>query len=194
MENSLSAEVPRYTYADYLQWFDDVRCELIDGFKTLFLAAPTRIHQRISIALLAEIRIYFKKKPCHVYHAPFDVRLSKKSEKEDKKIDTVVQPDICVICDLSKLDDRGCLGSPDFIIEILSPATTKRDLKIKYQLYEENGVREYWVVYPNERIVSVFLLNEGGKYEKIGDFFEDDKVKVNIFNDLEIDLSEVFEN
>ncbi len=182
----------RYSYADYLTWFDDIRRELFDGF-VFKMAAPVVSHQTISSNLHGYIWHFLLEKPCQVFHAPFDVRLPKNGEKENEKIFTVVQPDICVICDLSKLDEKGCLGAPDFIVEILSPSNSKNDLKYKFEIYEKAGVREYWVVRPDEKSVEVFLLNENGKYMQQKTYVEDEFVPVAIFNgELEINLEKVF--
>jgi Uma2 family endonuclease len=154
--------------------------------------APRRIHQEVSMKLSAGIEWYLKGKKCKVYHAPFDVRLVE-TDKGDKKIENVVQPDIAVICDLSKLDDRGCLGAPDFIIEITSPSTGKRDAKEKYALYEKYGVKEYWIVFPEEKLVYQYVLNNN-KYEQKGIYADDEKISPHIFPDLDIDLNYVFED
>jgi Uma2 family endonuclease len=182
----------KYTYADYLTWLDDKRRELINGFIRMMTPAPRRIHQKISSNLLVEIKQYLKNGKCEVYHAPFDVRLVE-TDKGDKKIENVVQPDIAVICDLSKLDDRGCLGAPDFIIEITSPSTGKRDAKEKYALYEKYGVKEYWIVFPEEKLVYQYVLNNN-KYEQKGIYADDEKISPHIFPDLDIDLNYVFED
>ena len=182
----------KYTYADYLTWLDDKRRELINGFIRMMTPAPKRIHQEISFNLTNILGNYLKNKKCKVYYSPFDVRLVE-TDKGDKKIENVVQPDIAVICDLSKLDDRGCLGAPDFIIEITSPSTGKRDAKEKYALYEKYGVREYWIVFPEEKLVYQYVL-KNRKYEQNGIFADDEKISPHIFPDLEIDLSYVFED
>ena len=117
----------QYTYADYLTWLDDKRRELINGFIRMMTPAPRRIHQKLSMRLSLKIGFFLEKKQCEVYHAPFDVRFVEKSRTNDKDIINVVQPDISIICDLSKLDDKGCLGAPDMIIEILSPSSKKTD-------------------------------------------------------------------
>ena len=182
----------RYTYADYLTWLDDKRRELYDGFIKLMTPAPSRKHQKISTKFTRIIDNFLSGRDCEIYHAPFDVRLYNGSKK-DEKIDTVVQPDISVICDLSKLDEKGCLGAPDFIIEIVSPGNSKKDVKDKFEIYQKHGVREYWIVNPNDENVSVFVLDEDGKFQLKGMFAGDDKIPVNIFNgDLKIDLTEVF--
>jgi Uma2 family endonuclease len=183
----------RYSYADYLTWFDDKRRELYDGFIKLITPAPSRVHQEISLNLVTEIKNFLKKKKCKVYNAPFDVRFPKSGIIDDRKIFTVVQPDICIICDIEKLDVNGCIGAPDMIVEIISPKNSRRDIKDKFQIYEENGVREYWIVHPNDQTVIVFMLDENSKYKQVGMFANDEKIQVNIFNgELEIDLTEVF--
>jgi Uma2 family endonuclease len=184
----------RYTYADYLTWLDDKRRELINGFVKLMTPAPSRNHQRISTNLVSVWWNFLRDKPCEVYHAPSDVRfLSKGSGKSDKAIDTVVQPDIYVVCDLSKLDDKGCLGAPDLIVEIISPKNVRRDVKEKFDVYQEHGVREYWIVNPEAEYVSVFLLDETRKYQLKGMYAGNDKIPVNIFDGkFEVDLTDVF--
>jgi Uma2 family endonuclease len=175
-------ESKRYTYADYLTWWDDKRRELINGFIHL-MSAPMRIHAQVSLELSTIIRTHIKKHKgkCKIYYAPFDVRLPKNNETEDDKIYNVVQPDICVICDLSKLDERGCIGAPDLIVEVLSPSTLKKDWNYKFNLYEASGVREYWIVAPKAKEVNVFLLQPDGKYD-MGTVYEcNQKAPVHIF-------------
>ena len=184
----------RYTYADYLTWADDVRRELHDGFIKLMTPAPSRSHQRISAKLMKIWGVFLENKWGEVYSAPTDVRFSKqKTTKSDKQIYTVLQPDIFVICDLSKMDEKGCLGAPDFIIEIVSAKNSQRDTRDKFEIYQNHGVREYWIVHPNDETVNVFVLDENGKFQFKGIFSGDDKIPVNIFNgDLQVDLTEVF--
>ncbi len=184
----------RYTYADYLTWLDDTRRELIDGVVRLLFPAPRRIHQKVLTNLSRDISHFLYHKKCEMYLAPFDVRLPKNGEKDGRLIYTVVQPDICVICDPAKLDEQGCLGAPDLIIEIVSPSNSKHDVDTKFHLYQRHGVREYWIVFPDQKIINVFILNDKGKYEIVGMYTEESKVPVNIFNgELEIDLAEVFD-
>ena len=182
----------RYTYADYLTWLDNKHRELIDGFVSLMTPAPALKHQNISMNISYEIKHYLKKKKCKVFHAPFDVRLPNDTEKDDDKIYTVVQPDITVICDKQKLDKKGCIGAPDFIVEILSPATQKKDLKDKYKLYEQSGVTEYWIVYPDAKIIYQYVLNNN-KYEQKEIYTDDDKISPHIFPNLTIELNDIFE-
>jgi Uma2 family endonuclease len=185
----------RYTYADYLTWVDDVRRELIDGFIYL-MSAPSTLHARFShlASWFLEAFVRQKKGKCQVFQAPFDVRFPKEGHTEDKKVFTVVQPDICVICDLSKIDNRGCIGAPDLIVEVLSPSTAKKDWTKKFNLYEKEGVREYWIADPKDKVINVFLLQTDGKYDDGTVYFCHEKAPVHIFDGLEIDLKELFED
>jgi Uma2 family endonuclease len=145
-----------YTYADYYKWQFDERVELIEG-KIFQMNTPNPYHQELAGEIFTLLKIFLRKKPCKVYIAPFDVRITRKSI-EDKDITTVLQPDICVICDLSKVDRRGCIGAPDLVIEILSPGNNAKELKNKYEAYEEAGVKEYWVVSPQNQTFLVYTL------------------------------------
>lgn len=149
----------RFTYGDYRRWPDEERWELIDG-EAYLCPAPTREHQDFVGGLFVQIAVFLNRKPCRPYIAPFDVRLPKQNESDDN-IETVVQPDISVICDRSRLDRAGCRGAPDWIIEILSPKTANRDQILKRRLYERHGVREYWLVHPEDRILTRYFLEEG---------------------------------
>ena len=192
MEQTLDLN-KRYSYADYLTWMDDVRRELIEGFIKLF-PAPRPAHAKVSFNITLNLGAILKKYKgkCEVYYAPFDVRFPKNGETADNKIFTVVQPDICVICDPSKIDERGCCGAPDMIIEIISPSTGRRDLFEKFVLYEESGVKEYWVVYPDSKAVTVFLLQDDGKYGAAGVYEFKGPVPVHIFDDTPIALEDIF--
>ncbi|MCL2245872.1 MAG: Uma2 family endonuclease [Lentimicrobiaceae bacterium] len=185
--------VKRYTYADYLTWFDDVRRELIRGFVHL-MSAPNLLHSQLSQIINWFLLSFVKqnKGQCQIFHAPFDVRLPKNNETADDKIINVVQPDICVVCDLSKLDERGCIGAPDLIVEVLSPSTSQKDWGDKFYLYEESGVREYWIVDPKVKAISIFLLQTNGKYDDGTVYTGAQKAPVHIFEGLEIDLRELF--
>jgi Uma2 family endonuclease len=186
---------PLYTYADYLSWMDDKRREIINGVVFDLFGAPTRWHASVSSNLLFIVKWFIRKRKghCKVYHAPFDVRFPKNGETANEKIYTVVQPDVCVICDPKKLDARGCIGAPDLIVEVQSPSTAQRDLKQKFDLYEEAGVREYWIVFSGDKGVTVFLLQENGKYDEGTSYQFEGKIPVSIFDGLEIDLQELFE-
>jgi Uma2 family endonuclease len=183
-----------YTYADYLLWRFEERLELIKGKIFKMSPAPSTKHQRIAGQLHGKLFPYFEKHPCQLFIAPFDVRLldKKKLKKINQDVYTVVQPDLCVICDKNKLDEKGCLGSPDLIVEILSPDSSQKDLKIKYAIYEEVEVKEYWVIFPFSYVLQQFVLNEKGKYELKGNFTEDEVFTAHLFPDLEINLGEVF--
>jgi len=183
----------KYSYADYIKWQFTERLELLKGYLQK-LAAPSSMHQNASTNLLRCFANYLYKKPCKVFHAPFDVRFynEQKSMLTDKDIFTVVQPDICVICDRNKIDKRGCLGAPDFIIEILSDSNSKTDLKDKFEIYQEHGVAEYWIAFPNQKMIQKFVLTEG-KYQLEGMYVENEEISPNLFPDLKVDLTEIFE-
>jgi len=187
----------RYSYADYLTWADNKRRELFDGIAKL-MSAPVIIHALITGNIFVKIGPYIKKRggKCKVFHAPVDVRLPKNGETENHKIFTVVQPDICVVCDPSKIDEKGVIGAPDLVVEVLSPSNTKLMMSKKFDLYEEAGVKEYWVVYPKSGL-TVFLLQDNGKYDD-GTTYDiiytpDAKVPVHTIDGLEIGLKELFE-
>ena len=190
--------IQRYSYADYLSWTDDKMREIIDGIVYAF-SAPFRTHAGATANFFGKAwsHINRRKGKCKIYTAPFDVRLPINGETADEKIYNVVQPDICVVCDLSKLDIRGCIGAPDLVVEVISPSTNKKDVNQKFFLYEKAGVREYWVVYPNDKAVTVFLLQPNGKYDE-GTTYEvingATKVPVKTLKGLIIDLEELFED
>lgn len=157
---------------------------------------PATNHQRIIRKLSFKLTGFLikKKGKCEIFFAPFDVRLpANQQDKADDQIYTVVQPDICVICDPEKIDERGCLGAPDLIVEVISPATAQRDLHEKFHLYQENGVREYWIIFPREQILTSYFLTPKGKYNEGRTYSIEDKCKVQIFDDLEIELKDIFE-
>lgn len=195
MELSLDLN-QRYTYADYLTWLDDKMRELIHGAIKMMSPAPRPIHARTNTNILWNLESIVRKNKgkCKIFTAPFDVRFPKHGETADDKIDTVVQPDICVICDLSKIDERGCCGAPDMIVEILSPSTAKKDITEKFALYEESGVKEYWIVYPNDKAVTVFLLQKNEKYDDGVTYELKGKVPVYVFDNYLIDLEDIFDN
>lgn len=185
-------EYGHYTYADYLTWEIDEMVELIKGKVFKLAAAPRTTHQRISGKVFNTFYNYLKGKSCEVFSAPFDVRLPVRSIK-DRDIDTVVQPDICVICDPSKLDDMGCIGAPDLIVEILSPGNNRKELHDKYEVYEESGVREYWVIQPVERTLLIYTLKKG-KYIPSRLFTMGDTVVSRVLPGFRLNLDEVFRN
>lgn len=181
----------QYSYADYLRWHISERLELIRGY-VWEMAAPDRRHQRILGNLFLSTALYLRGKTCQIYQAPFDVRLPRLHPETDEQILTVVQPDLCVICDPAKLDDAGCIGAPDWVVEILSKGNPKKEMREKFAVYEEAGVREYWVVQPEYNNVLVYVL-ENGHFVVRPTFTDDDTVAYPaIFPDLHIDLGEVF--
>src|SRR5258708_30792216 len=154
-----------YTYADYLQWKFLERLELFKG-RIYKMGAPNTLHQVVAGNLYGEMRNYLKGKSCQVFIAPFDIRLPIQNKKRDDEITTVVQPDVCVVCDPAKVDERGVCGAPDLVIEILSPGNSKKEVRDKYELYEEAGVKEYCVINPTEENLVTFLLTAGGEMWK----------------------------
>lgn len=180
----------RYTLADVLTWDEQERAELIDG-ALVMMAPPSRIHQKISAELGRQLGNYLEGKKCEVYAAPFAVRLFEKAGDRPEDVDTLVEPDLSVICDPGKLDDMGCKGAPDLIIEILSPSTQRHDRLTKYNLYQRAGVREYWIVDPAARSIQSFVL-EDGHYTAAGFGSPGDVLKVNALEGCFIELSKVF--
>jgi Uma2 family endonuclease len=181
-----------YTYADYLMWQFKERVELIKGKIFKMSPAPSSFHQDISGNLFFELRNFINKGSCKLYAAPFDVRLINiKESTADHQITTVVQPDLCVICDRSKIDEKGCIGAPDLIIEILSPGNSKKEMDIKYDLYEENGVQEYWIVNPSEKTIAIFVL-QNEKYIGIKPLILDSKLQSPTFPNLKFAVKKIF--
>jgi Uma2 family endonuclease len=178
----------QYTYSDYLLWQFSERVELIKGFIMKMSPAPNRFHQKVSSNLNAYLHQYFINKKCNFYAAPFDVRLPIPSKKKDT---TVVQPDLCVICDPEKLDDQGCNGAPDLVIEILSLQNSKHDLDTKYRLYEEAGVKEYWIAHPIDKIVWVYTL-QNDTYIGLKPFTPGETIHSPLFPEMKIDVNDVF--
>jgi Uma2 family endonuclease len=160
MHQRKTSSAATFTYGDYRHWPEDERWELIDGVPFCMSPAPSRSHQEWAGQLYRQIADYLDGKPCQVYIAPFDVRLPEWDETENDDIRTVVQPDISVICDRAKLDEAGCRGAPDWIIEVLSPGTAAKDQIRKKALYERHGIREYWLVHPIDHLLTRYLLEE----------------------------------
>lgn len=179
-----------YSYADYLTWQFDEMVELIKGKIVRMSPGPSRFHQDISVNLTLLLGNQLRPGQCKLYHAPTDVRLITQG-LEDKNIITVVQPDLFVVCNPDKMDARGCLGSPDFIIEIISPNSSSRDMDVKFNLYEKAGVLEYWIIFPNDQIVECFLL-ENGAYKKSGVYAEDSMIPVHSLPGLELKVPDIF--
>ncbi|MBS1508649.1 MAG: Uma2 family endonuclease [Bacteroidetes bacterium] len=183
-----------YNYSDYVTWQLPDMVELIRGKIFKMSPAPSSRHQKVSGNLQGLLWNYLRDKSCQLFSAPFDVRLPLSSkQKSDKEIITVVQPDLCVICDPAKIDERGCLGAPDWIIEILSPHTSAKDLREKFDVYEEAGVKEYWVIHPQEQTVLVYLLNDHDRYEgTLKPYVRTDHLSPATLPGLTIALEEIF--
>ncbi|GAB2790388.1 Uma2 family endonuclease [Hymenobacter luteus] len=180
-----------YTYADYLTWQLTEWVELIRGKVRPMSPAPRVVHQRISSRLMGIIYARLAQHRCEVFHAPFDVRLTTTSANGDAEVTTVVQPDICVVYDPGKLDEKGCVGAPDWIIEILSPGNLARDTKEKFDLYEEDVVGEYWIVSPGEKSVTVYVLRDGC-YQVRGEFYTPGLIPVHTLPEFGVEWTEVF--
>ena len=182
-----------YTYADYLQWTFEERLEIIKGKIFKMSPSPARRHQDISFKIGVKLYNYLQNNSCKVYMAPFDVRLTplKRNAKPDQ-VYTVVQPDISVICDLEKLDDQGCIGAPDLIIEILSPGNSKKEMKDKFEVYQENGVREYWLVDSTEKVIFVYVLNESGIFIGLKPLIDEEIATSSVLPGFEMLVGEIF--
>ncbi|GHV33788.1 hypothetical protein FACS1894187_03050 [Synergistales bacterium] len=194
-----------YTYGDYKTWDDGIRWELIDGkaycmyppaMKSGILCmgpAPRVAHQTVLGNLFAELKIYFKDKKCRVFMSPFDVSLPKGDESEDE-IDTVVQPDILILCDESKLRPSGIVGAPDVVFEILSPSTSARDMNEKLSLYERSGVKEYFIVDADEHLVTAYRRGGDGLYfSNSANYRDADTLEFRTFKELKIPLGAIWE-
>jgi Uma2 family endonuclease len=183
----------RYSYADYFRWKFQERVELIKGFIHKMSPAPSPNHQLVFGKLFLKFGNYFLTKNCKVFAAPFDVRLpDSKRQIDDDVVFTVVQPDISVVCNLDKIDDRGCIGAPDLVIEILSPGNTKKEMGVKFELYEESGVKEYWLVEPQDKVILVYIL-KNGKYIGLKPYTEENEISSTIFPDLKFMVSDIFD-
>lgn len=188
---ALPAEKERYTFADVLTWPDDERAEIINGEPVMMAPPPSSEHQEISMELSAQLHAYLKGKRCKVYAAPFAVRLFEEDGDRPDDVDTMVEPDISVVCDPNKIDRHGCKGAPDMVVEILSPSTQRHDRFTKFSLYQRAGVKEYWIVDPESKAVQSFVL-EDGRYSVKEYGTAGDKMRVSVLEDCVIDLSEVF--
>ena len=182
-----------YSYADYLLWRFKERVEIIKGKILEMSPAPNVNHQQISRKINRYLDQYFQNRSCELFYAPFDVALlNKKKSTPEKDIFTVIQPDLCIICDAEKIaDGKKCIGAPDLIIEILSPGNSKKEMDIKFDLYEEAGVLEYWLVYPEEKSIIMYVLKDK-KYIGLKPFTEDQILKSPLFSDFELDLKKIF--
>ena len=189
---SLPKETKKHTYADYLSWPENERWEIIDGIPYL-QSAPKWQHQRISSELHRQLSNFLIDKPCWAFASPFDLCLAEYEENDDD-ISNILQPDIVIVCDQTKLRKTGYFGIPNFIIEISSPSTARQDRVVKFNKYEKAGVAEYWIVEPEGKYINVFTLQENKRYGRPEAYTEEDKVPLSLFSDLTIDLAAVFED
>lgn len=180
-----------YTYGDYAKWPEGERWELIDGRAYAMTPAPNMHHQELLANLFDSFRLFFRGKPCRVPMTPVDVRFPKNSEP-DEAVETVVQPDLIVVCDPAKVDIKGVRGAPDLALEVLSESTSHRDLGEKLRLYEKHGVRCYIIVDPWSKVVTVRYLEAPGRYGRPEWFTGTDRMPVRIFEGFELDLTQVF--
>ena len=187
----LPAKTERFMFADYLTLDEDERIEIIGG-EAFMMAPPSRIHQEICFEIGRQLGNYLEGKRCKVYPAPFGVRLFEQDGDSPENVDTVVEPDISVVCDRSKLDKHGCKGAPDLIVEVLSPSTQRHDQLVKLNLYQRAGVREYWIVDPENRTVRVMVQAGDGTLQIHEVYRREDVAKVNVLDGCFIELSKVF--
>lgn len=187
----LPAKQEHYTFADFLTWDESERAEIINGGMFL-MTTPSRIHQKISFEISRQLGNFLVGKPCEVYPAPFGVRLFEQDGMHPENVDTVIEPDISVVCDKSKLDQYGCKGAPDMVVEVLSPSSLRHDRLVKLNLYQRAGVREYWIADPQNKAVQVFLPDENGFMRIFEEYGQNDVAKVNVLDGCFLDLSKVF--
>ncbi|MCF6094901.1 Uma2 family endonuclease [Microaerobacter geothermalis] len=179
-----------FTYMDYLKLGEELRYEVIDGQIYNMTPSPTPKHQDVITQLSVDFGLYLRGKQCRVFVSPIDVCLS--DEREDlNKVKEWVEPDLVVVCDKNKIGDKRIIGSPDLVVEVLSPSTAKKDRMVKYNRYQRAGIKEYWIVDPVHETIEVYLL-EGGAFKQGGTYFKDDTLPVSIFKDFMIDLSNIF--
>jgi Uma2 family endonuclease len=182
----------KYSYADYLTWEFEERVEILKGKVFSMGATPNTSHQRISGKLSGILWQKFNNMSLNFFAAPFDVRLlDKKKSTLDQEIYTVVQPDLCVICDENKIDERGAIGAPDLVIEILSPGNSNKEMKYKFDLYEEAGVLEYWIVNPADKTVFIYVLKEN-QFIGMHPLIEEDIIQSKLFPELDFTLESIF--
>ncbi|OGK06433.1 MAG: hypothetical protein A2W80_11150 [Candidatus Riflebacteria bacterium GWC2_50_8] len=190
MAGSVKRKQQRYSYADYLTWDDDNRYEIIDG-EVFDMTSPSIMHQSISGELFRQMANFFDNKPCRVFAAPLDVLLAKNAGKSDE-IFTVVQPDIMVVCDPKKIEERGIVGAPDLVVEIISPSTSSKDNIIKRRIYEQAGVKEFWLISPLERLIRVNKLGIDGCFEREEIYDDTAPIAIAQFTGLSIDCRRLF--
>ncbi len=183
-----------YTYADYFSWRLKERLELLRGKIALMSPAPNRYHQEVVGNLHLYLGNFLRKQPCKVFMAPFDVRLPRPHSAADDPIFTVVQPDLCVVCDESKLDAQGCIGAPDLVVEVLSPGNARKEMREKYSLYEDAGVQEYWLADPEHQTILRYIRNADGIFTGSRPLTSGETLTTELLPGLEINLQEVFES
>ncbi len=188
---ALPAEKERYTFADCLDWDEEERAELISG-EVVMMTTPTSLHQQVSMEVSRQLANFLEGKRCRVYPAPFAVRLFERDGDAPEDVDTVVEPDISVICDRKKIDKYGCKGAPDMVVEILSPSTQRRDRLVKLNLYQRAGVREYWIVNPDDQTVQVMLRDSGGVLQLHEVYAQKEIAKVHVLDGCFLELNKVF--
>ena len=180
----------RYTYGDLTEWDDGARYELYDGVPVA-MSSPSLTHQRILREFFGQLYHFLLGKPCEVFSAPFDVRLFDTGEDRPEDSENVLQPDLLVVCDRERLDERGLRGAPTLAIEILSPSTLRNDRLVKFHMYERAGVPEYWIADPERGMVTVHVLDEGN-YPSGAVYLRDAAVPVTVLPGCVIDLNRVF--
>lgn len=190
---ALPAEKIQYTFADCLAWNEDEHIEIIHG-EAFMIAAPSTAHQMISGEIFRQLASFLEGKKCIAIPAPFSVRLFEQDKDAPEDVDTIVEPDISVICDRNKLDRHGCKGVPDMVIEILSPSSLRHDRLVKLNLYQQAGVREYWIVDPQNQAIQVFLPDDNGFLRICEEYGPKDVAKVNVLDGCFIDLNKIYAN
>lgn len=188
---ALPAKKSPYTFADCLRWNEEERIEIING-EAFMMATPSSRHQEICFEIGRQLGNFLVGKKCRVYPAPFGVRLFEQDGDAPETVDTMVEPDLSVVCDRNKIDKWGCKGAPDLVIEILSPSTRRHDRLVKMNLYEQAGVREYWIVDPDTQSVQVFLLDDNGFFRIYEDYGWEDVAKVHVLEGCFVELNKVF--
>ena len=182
----------KLTYEEYLALGDEARYEVIDGQIFNMSPAPSTKHQAIQRELLTEFNIYLRGKKCRVFGSPLDVCFSEK-DNDIKNIKEWVEPDLVIVCDPSKIQEKRIVGPPDLVVEILSKSTVKKDKLVKFNRYQKAGVKEYWIVDPSNETVDIYLL-KNSVFQHQGIFFRDDQVPVHLFENFTIDLGSIFQN
>ncbi|MBE7440024.1 MAG: Uma2 family endonuclease [Spirochaetales bacterium] len=191
----MPAAAPRldqlYSYADYATWTDDQRWELHEGVPIAMSPAPGEAHQTVAGAVYAQLYLFLKGKSCKAYIAPLDVLLAESGDREGSET-TVLQPDVLVICDRTRITRRGIRGAPDLVVEVLSPSNTSHDEKNKFRIYERHGVREYWIISPEARVAKQYIAGVEGSFQAAVIFSETQKLPSTVLPGFELDLAEVF--